>query len=93
MVNPLENGLECEITSTSVCPVGILGAVQLKNVEENGCDYEVFIPALYFQAPEQKGLFDIPEFRLKKRPPDSLEKTDEESVGASNDRRISLSTS
>ena len=72
MINPSENGLEAEITGAGIVGKGYYGGVQQSNAIA-GCLYEVCIPALANPgAPEgdsaRYGLFDIPEFRLKKLP-------------------------
>ena len=73
MIDPSENGLEAEITGVGIVGKGYYGGVQPKNASA-GCLYEVHIPALVNpDAPEGNsarfGLYDIPEFRLKKLPP------------------------
>ena len=72
MIDPSENGLEAEITGVGIVGKGYFGGVQHNNAIA-GCLYEVHIPALANpSAPEgnsaRYGLFDIPEFRLKKLP-------------------------
>lgn len=83
MIDPSENGLEAEITGIGIVGSGYYGGVQPKNASA-GCLYEVHIPALVNpDAPEgnsaRYGLFDIPEYRLKKLPPgDTLAEFDED---------------
>ncbi len=73
MKNPTENGLEAEITGIGKVLEGYYGGVHPANANDYACDYEVFIPALVDKSvgpsnSDYYGLFDIPEFRLRKLP-------------------------
>ena len=71
MIDPSENNLEAEVTGVGLIKKGYYGGVQEKNAFKDCC-YEVYIPALKNPLAgdsSKYGLFDIPEYRLKKLPP------------------------
>ena len=71
MINPAENNLEAEITGFGIVKKGHYGGVQEANAIAD-CIYEVYIPALKNPLAKDSaryGLFDIPEYRLRKLPP------------------------
>ena len=78
MVNPAENGLYAEVTGVGMDMKGenykdYSGFVQPYNAHRYNCMYEVYIPYLqniYSLQSDKYGLFDIPEFRLRKLPDD-----------------------
>ena len=70
MINPSENNLEAEVTGVGITKDGIRGVKESNALAD--CIYEVFIPALrnpLARDSARYGLFDIPEYRLKKLPP------------------------
>ena len=89
MINPSENNLEAEITGAGIVEKGHYGGVQERNAII-GCCYEVHIPALVNpNAPngcsDKYGLFDIPEFRLRKLPPGDTPAEFEEDIWMPNE--------
>ena len=70
MINPSENNLEAEITGVGITKDGYRGVKESNAFAD--CIYEVYIPALKNPLAKDSaryGLFDIPEYRLKKLPP------------------------
>lgn len=89
MINTSENNLEAEVTGVGITKDGYRGVKECNAFAD--CIYEVFIPALKNPLAKDSaryGLFDIPEYRLKKLPPGDEPAEFEEDIWIPKDVKI-----